>query len=227
MHGFGPVVVEPDEPVFRADWERDAFAVLMAVLCQGVATADENRHAIESIGNLEYLTTPYFEHWLRAMEQLLVAKGVITEEERLARLAAVKATPERFPRPTGGDEPDDLARTLIDIVATGGPSQREVDAEPRFRIGDAVRTHDRHPRSHTRLPRYLRGKRGTVVAYHGAHVFPDTNAHGLGEQPQPLYTVRFEHGDVWGGERGAEALHVDAWESYLMPAGPGARREDS
>jgi nitrile hydratase beta subunit len=215
MHGFGPVAPEPDEPVFHADWERSAFAVLMAALCQGVATADENRLAIESLGNVRYLSTPYFEHWLGAMEAVLVAKGVITEEERRARVAAILEAPGRFARAASSGR-DELAERLLEIVATGGPTLREdAGVEPRFRVGDAVRTVDRHPAGHTRLPRYLRGKPGTIVAVHGAHVFPDANAHGLGEQPQPLYTVRFEARDVWGDERTGEALHCDAWESYL------------
>jgi nitrile hydratase subunit beta len=217
MHGFGPVVPEADEPVFHADWERSTFAVLMAALCQGVATADENRFAIESLGNVRYLSTPYFEHWLGAMEAVLVAKGVVTEEERRARVAEVLAAPERFARAAPSDAgPDELAQRLLGIVATGGPSLREdAEAAPRFRVGDAVRTLDRHPAGHTRLPRYARGKPGVVVAYHGAHVFPDANAHGRGEHPQPLYGVRFEARDLWGGERRGEAVHLDLWESYL------------
>ncbi|MEX2413890.1 MAG: nitrile hydratase subunit beta [Thermoleophilaceae bacterium] len=216
MHGFGPVVAEADEPVFHADWERDAFAVLMAGLAQGVASTDENRFAIESIGNVEYLTTSYFEHWLRATEDVLVAKGVIAEDERRERVAAVLADPDRFARPAARER-DDLARRLLEVVATGGPTSREIDRDPRFAVGDAVRTVDRHPAGHTRLPRYARGKPATVVASHGAHVFPDANAHGLGERPQPLYTIRLEARDLWGDGRAGEAVHVDAWESYLVP----------
>ena len=73
-----------------------------------------------------------------------------------------------------------------------------------------------NPTGHTRLPRYLRGKAGTIVQIHGAFVFPDTNAHGLGENPQHVYSVRFDGREVWGetSERG-EVLYVDLWESYL------------
>ena len=55
---------------------------------------------------------------------------------------------------------------------------------------DRVVTRNMHP-GHTRLPRYARGKEGTIERVHGTHVFPDTNAHQEGEHPQWLYTVRF------------------------------------
>jgi nitrile hydratase len=54
---------------------------------------------------------------------------------------------------------------------------------------------------------------------HGAHVFPDTNAHGAGENPQWLYTVRFSGRELWGEEADPNlAVSIDAWESYLEPA---------
>jgi nitrile hydratase len=53
---------------------------------------------------------------------------------------------------------------------------------------------------------------------HGIHVFPDSNAHGLGEQPQPLYSVRFEARELWGeSAEPNEQVHLDCWESYLLP----------
>ena len=57
-----------------------------------------------------------------------------------------------------------------------------------------------HPVGHTRLPRYARGRAGVVERVHGAHVLPDANAHGAGEQPQWLYTVRFAARELWGDD---------------------------
>jgi len=89
---------------------------------------------------------------------------------------------------------------------------------PRFAPGDAVCTREMHPHGHTRLPRYARGKRGVVHRCHGIHVFPDTHAHGEGEQPQPLYSVRFDARELWGeSAEPNEAVHIDLWESYLVP----------
>ena len=95
---------------------------------------------------------------------------------------------------------------------------RETGATPRFVPGDPVRTRAMHPHGHTRLPRYARGKRGVVHCCHGIHVFPDTNAHGEGEQPQPLYSVRFDARELWGeSAEPNQAVHIDLWESYLLP----------
>jgi nitrile hydratase subunit beta len=52
------------------------------------------------------------------------------------------------------------------------------------------------------------------VAVHGTHVFPDSNAHGLGEDPQWLYTVRFSALDLWGKDT-ADSVSIDLWEPYL------------
>ncbi|MGY6569786.1 MAG: SH3-like domain-containing protein, partial [Salinarimonas sp.] len=72
---------------------------------------------------------------------------------------------------------------------------------------------------HTRLPRYARGKRGVIAMVHGVHVFPDTHAHGQGEEPQWLYNVRFSGRELWGEEADATLIvGIDAWESYLEPA---------
>ena len=89
---------------------------------------------------------------------------------------------------------------------------------PRFAVGDRVITREMHPRGHTRLPRYARGKRGIIHLVHGIHVFPDTNAHGLGEMPQALYSVRFEARQLWGDTAEPNQwVHLDLWESYLEP----------
>jgi nitrile hydratase len=51
------------------------------------------------------------------------------------------------------------------------------------------------------------------------HVFPDTNAQGLGEQPQWLYSVAFEGTTLWGQEADPGlTVYVDAWEPYLERA---------
>jgi nitrile hydratase len=73
--------------------------------------------------------------------------------------------------------------------------------------------------THTRLPRYVRGRAGTIKSLHGCHVFPDTNALGRGENPQWLYTTRFNARDLWGPDADPNlSVSVDAWESYLEPA---------
>ena len=69
---------------------------------------------------------------------------------------------------------------------------------------------------HHRLPRYIRGHFGEIILYHGAHVFPDTNACFAGENPQHLYTVRFSAEELWGGDASLrDTVTADLWESYL------------
>jgi nitrile hydratase len=82
-----------------------------------------------------------------------------------------------------------------------------------------VVTRNVHPVHHTRLPRYARGKRGVVQRIDGPQTFPDTNAHGLGEQPQVLYNVRFAARELWGETADAGGtVALDLWESYLEPS---------
>jgi nitrile hydratase len=89
---------------------------------------------------------------------------------------------------------------------------------PRFQVGQSVRALNINPVGHTRLPRYARGKRGTIERDHGVYIFPDTNAHALGEKPQHVYSVRFTARELWG-EQGAprDSIFVDMWDDYLEP----------
>ena len=87
MHGFGPIVREKDEPVFHADWERRVFGLLTATLALRKWNIDEFRHAIERMGAAHYLESSYYEHWLHAIETLLIEKGVISRTELDAKIA--------------------------------------------------------------------------------------------------------------------------------------------
>ena len=81
-----------------------------------------------------------------------------------------------------------------------------------------MRTRNIHPHTHTRLPRYARGRSGVIECVRGFHVFPDTAAMG-DENPQWLYTVLFDGRELWG-ESADPTLNVsiEAWEPYLEPA---------
>jgi nitrile hydratase len=211
QHGFGPVAPEPDEPLFHAAWERRALALTLAAGAMGHWTIDESRHARESLPPPVYYSASYYEIWIRALEALLIRHGFVTAAELHAGHAAGPGTaPRRVLKAA------DVAATL----ARGGPADRDPGGtRPAFAAGDRVRTAVMNPTTHTRLPRYARGKRGTVAAVQGFHVFPDTNAHGLGEAPQWLYTVVFDGRELWGRDGDARLrVSIDAWESYLEPA---------
>ena len=105
------------------------------------------------------------------------------------------------------------------VLRKGGPTERDTATKPLFAIGDRVRAKNIQREGHTRLPRYVRGHIGVIDRLHGAHVFPDSNAHGEGEHPQWLYTVRFTGRELWGDRADATStVSVDAWESYLERA---------
>jgi nitrile hydratase beta subunit len=111
------------------------------------------------------------------------------------------------------------ADMVENLVATGASCRLDQPVEPRFRAGDRVVVRNIHPVGHTRLPRYVRGKRGTVERDHGVFAFPDTNAHGRGETPQHVYSVRFTARELWGAEGPArDALYIDLWDDYMDPA---------
>ena len=61
-----------------------------------------------------------------------------------------------------------------------------------------------------------------IHSFEGIHVIPDANAHGLGEQAQPLYSVRFEASELWSDSaEGRGAVHIALWEAYLEADGVG------
>jgi nitrile hydratase len=215
MQGFGPVEREENEPVFHAAWEAAVLAMMRAGGARGLFNIDEFRHGIERMTPADYLRASYYEKWLDGVSRILVEKGVVGVPELAARRAFFEARP---------DAPATAA--LAGPLPPRPPSNpgwvqdaiRETGAAPRFAPGDPVRTREIHPHGHTRLPRYARGRRGVIHRCHGIHVFPDTNAHGLGEQPQPLYSVRFDARELWGeAAEPNQAVHIDLWESYLLP----------
>ena len=110
-------------------------------------------------------------------------------------------------------------RAILGILHKRFPFHHPVFRFARFKPGDAVRTKNIHPTTHTRLPRYARGKLGTVEAVRGCHVFPDTAALGAGENPQWLYNVVFDARELWGEEADpAIKVSIEAFEPYLAPA---------
>jgi nitrile hydratase len=207
--GFGPVAPESNEPYFHAEWERRALGVVLSCGALGAWTIDESRYARENIAPAAYLAASYYEIWIRALEVLLERHGFVTGGEIDAgHKQADGATPKRILK----------ADMVAGVLGKGGPCDRPLDHAPRFAPGDRVRTRNFNPETHTRLPRYARGKSCVVEAVQGSYVFPDDNAHGKGENPQWVYTVVFSGPEIWGdGVDPKLSVSVDAWESYLEP----------
>ena len=210
MMGFGPVNPEKDEPLFHAPWEKRALAVTLAMGATGSWPLDAGRYARETLPPAEYLSASYYEIWIKGLTKLLLANDLVSIHELSgnAAIAPGKAV-KRVIR--AADVPAALAR--------GTPCDRPVTQPARFAEGEAVRAKNIHKTTHTRLPRYVRGRVGTVVSSHGMFVLPDANAHSLGENPEWLYTVRFAGTELWGEEADPSlTVMVDLWESYLDAA---------
>ena len=201
MEGFGAVM--RDEEVFHAPWERRALG--MALTASVRVNIDEFRHVVERLDPAIYLSSTYYGRWLAALEVRLVEHGAVTSDEVDARSRA-----------GGGARPCAVTSGGHGGPPAGGGSGRIVDQRPRFAVGQDVRAADIHPHGHTRLPRYVRGRTGVVRHVHPAFVFPDTHAHGGGENPQYVYGVEFTARDLWG--EGDHVVHVDIFESHLEPA---------
>jgi nitrile hydratase beta subunit len=194
MMGYGPVVPEINEPVFHHKWEARAFALIRATSVHSDWNWDQDRSACENRSPDEYLRLSYYEIWLASFDQMLAEKRLL---ERAAD-PSLKIKPEKVR--------EELRRV--------SNYERSISAPAKYAIGDYVRTRNIHPAGHTRLPRYLRGHAGEIIELHGAHVFPDSNAHGRGEDPQWLYTVRFTAQEVWGNGS-SDKIQANLWEPYL------------
>lgn len=91
MQCYGPVVREDDEPYFHEAWERRVFALFFGGFAAGQFNVDMFRAEIERMRADEYLRSSYYEHWLHALEVLLVKSGAVTEAELQARIAELAA----------------------------------------------------------------------------------------------------------------------------------------
>jgi nitrile hydratase subunit beta len=205
--GFGKVEPEPNEPVFHHRWEGRVLAMSRAIGVFRAWTIDTSRYAIELLAPSTYLSRSYYEKWFLRNQNLLIERGLIDADEVAAGHAL---------RP--GKKLNRGPFTLADVpnVTRRGSYGRSAPAPARFKIGDRVRTKNIHPTTHTRLPRYARGHLGVVERLHGAHVFPDSAAVGKGEDPQWLYTVRFDAQDLWGTDADPKLkVSIEAFEPYL------------
>jgi nitrile hydratase len=208
MDGFGKVVAEPSEPVFHEAWEGRVMAMNRALGAAGAWNIDMARFSREALPPAVYLASSYYERWQRAMEQLLVDRDLVGADE----IATGNVL-----RPGKHLERGKLTTDQVGRVTTRQSFARPAPAPARFSPGDAVRARNIHPKAHTRLPRYVRGRAGSVERVQGCHVFPDASALER-DEAQWLYTVRFEGRELWGDEADPTlTVSIEAFESYLEP----------
>lgn len=213
MHGFGPVVREEDEPLFHHEWERRVLGIAVAT---PVPVPGGSRNNIENMDPAHYLSSTYYEKWLHSRVKGLIDAGALTANELETRMALLRKRPDAE-TPVHPD-PDGVRADLASRgTAPSTPSQ--ADVRPQYQEGDPVRALNLHPEGHTRLPRYVRGKTGTIARFYGIHDLQDAELpRGCVRREQPLYGVRFASRELWGESAEAgSAVYLDMWEGYLEP----------
>jgi nitrile hydratase len=211
--GYGAVVPDQDEPKFRNDWERTAFGFFSQGFAAGMFNIDEFRYGIEVMDPVDYLTHPYYAHWMHSFEHYMLQRG-IDASELDERTEFYRKNPDA---PLPEQRNDSLVGLVETIAAHGGSARREEQSPARFEVGDVVYVDPSSPFTHTRRARYVRGKVGTIVLHHGAFIYPDAAANGGGEAPEHVYTVRFTAEHLFGAQYGdpRSTVQVDLWEPYL------------
>ena len=204
--GLGPVLPEPEGALWHAAFEPRALALTLAMGATGAWNIDQSRACRETQPGYPRLS--YYRLWLAALQRLMLARGLVSEAELASGHALQPAKP--VPRVlAAADVPATLAR--------GSSTARACMLAARFAVGDRVRTRAGPVPHHTRLPGYAQGRSGVVERLHGCHVFADSHAQGLGEQPQWLCSVAFDGRTLWPEAQPGLTVSVDAWDSYLEP----------
>ena len=231
-YGDGPIPVlrnknnqvENNEPTFKYEWHAKAWAITLAAGALGEWNLDVSRHYRECLPPKDYMNYSYYEKWLAGLTNLLVDKKLISMEDLKEFISLVQTNTSNLDlnESIKLDKRTWLAKDVQKTLGWGGPSLRKTDITPLYKIGDNVTTLKYNPNEdvkggHTRLPSYAMGCEGEIFSYNGTHVFPDKNAHGIGESASPLYTVEFKASELWGGaaENSNDKIYLDLWEPYL------------
>jgi nitrile hydratase beta subunit len=211
MQDMGPIRHEENEPVFHEVWEGRVYSLNRALSAWGKWNIDASRYGIELLPPADYLRMSYYEKWLVRTIALLVQQKMVTAEEIDSGHPA-SGSQKLTPRLTA-------ASAASTAIQRGNFMRPDTKAAARFTPGQRARTLNINPTGHTRLPRYARGKQGRIIRHHGIFVFPDSNAHFLGEEPQHLYSVQFSAQELWGRSASPrDSVHLDLWDSYLEHA---------
>jgi nitrile hydratase subunit beta len=207
MQGYGPIRTEANEPVFHAPWEGRVITMVMAIAAWGKFGVDHRRYVRELIPPAEFLQMSYYEIWYTGLIANMLDAQMVTRAEIDSFMPAAGSA---------NLTPALMASRVPTFFANGAPKKRNVPSRANFRVGQRVRARNINPATHTRLPRYARGKIGVVTADRGIYVFPDTSANNQGEKPQHLYSVRFEARELWGAQaKPKDSVYIDMWDDYL------------
>ncbi|WP_435229175.1 nitrile hydratase subunit beta [Pseudopelagicola sp. nBUS_20] len=208
--GYGAVDPKDNESLTEP-WHAKVLAVTLAAGALGKWSIDESRHAREMLSPVDYCRFSYYEKWLAGLTNMLLACGVVSRQELKSGHADTHS--ELAGRVL-------QAKSVGSVLARGSPYQRSKN-RGKFKVGDLVRSRKTQGNiivkgGHTRLPSYAAGVEGQIIRCHGTYVLPDTNAHGLGENAEPLYAVAFASSDLWArASNHHDDVIVDLWQSYL------------
>lgn len=210
MEGFGPInpELESEEPVFHAAWEGRVYGINRALGALGRWNIDKSRYARERQRPVDYLRHSYYENWFTGIHTLLLEAGLVTQEELNSGVPSSVVSEEL------------QAHVLTTEMARQVPDRMSIvllpdESPPRYAPGDRVLAKNRHPSTHTREPRYLRGHWGVIHEHYGTQLFPDMTSQGI-HKGAHLYCVRFEAKELWGESADTRsAVYADLWEEYL------------
>jgi nitrile hydratase subunit beta len=209
MDGMGRLEYEKTEPVFHAAWEGRVIAMTRAMQATGKLKLGL-RPPMETIPAIEYLQMSYYERWLKSLIERLVVSGFVTPAE-IERGRPAEGTAKAVPALSA-----DAASTYLLKVAS---NRRDTSVSQRFQTREHVRTRNINPVTHTRLPRYARGKAGTIERDNGVVPLFDTAAYSLPDKPQHSYSVRFSARELWGDKASQrDSVYIDLWDDHLEPA---------
>jgi nitrile hydratase len=235
LENLGPVNLETR--VFVQEWEKRIFGIHTVMMAESVHLADalpkypmatlptafketwtwaSLRTGAESMQPFEYFKFRYYEKWLMGISQYFVDQEYITADE-LARMTAHYRVQPDAPLP---DRPNEaIKQQVVDYLLRGDSGLRPLPDAPRFPEGQTVIVADPPAADHTRLPGYLRNKKGAISeVYPGAYnYFCSTGPDGIGE-PMPVYRVAFDAADIWGANLSEPntTIYADLYEVYLQ-----------
>jgi nitrile hydratase len=208
----GLTIPERDQGrILKEEWERQIWGLALGVWAKPLpGYRGATRADIERIPPERYLSMPYYAKWLWAEEVSLLRSGLVTRDE-LAKPDGATTMPD-----LGNFVPATPAEVSA-FLASDASSEIPAKVPARFAVGEKVIVNNEHPKGHTRMPRYLRGRRGTIYRHHGVHGFQDDVTEDVGQQH--LYTVKFTGPDLWGSRaHPKDVIYAELWDYHLQPA---------
>ena len=201
MQGLGEIGYRERDPGFHEPWEVRVHALIQAVGSVNL------RSYIERIPAADYLRMSYYERWFHALVTGIIERGAVTPAEVESGRAdpnSDKATPAL------------TSAVALDFLFRSPRTQQDIEITPQFHVGDRVRGRNINTKTHTRMPRYTRGKIGVVERDRGVFNLPDSEQVSTGPKPQHVYLIRYTADELWGEEASThDSLYIDMWEDYL------------